>query len=195
MKQKASKDLIPDVARLIGEMPLCWIVPWSAPDQAMLMPVLLETDDMGDPAAIFGHLPKMSAACKTLADAPRASFLFLGANSLVTPAMAGVANWAPTWNFAAGHVVADVVLRPERTYESVERAVSQLVTDSDWSLDDLGPRLDTLLSAITGFDAAICEIKPAMKLGQDERPEVLASILESLGESPLSHWTRMISAR
>lgn len=184
-----------DLARLVAEAPLCWIVPGSAPAAAILMPVVLERDASGRPASLLGHLPLGAPAARALADDPAATFLFLGPNRYISPAMAGRDDWAPTWNFASAKLEAAVSIDPALTRAAIEALVAQLEGPRGWTPDLLGERYDRLLARIVGFRASIDAVHPRFKLGQDEAEPVYRSIVAALEGSPLGDWMDRAAGR
>lgn len=181
-------DVSPEsVDRLIREHPLSWIVPHGAPQHAMLMPVLVAAEVQGG-LGLLGHLPKSAKATAALQDNPDATFLILGPNRYISPAMAGQEDWAPTWNFVSLKLSGRVILDESVTRQSVEQLVQHMEGPEGWTMSSLGPRASNLLSRIIGFRANIDRINPRFKLGQDERPEVQGSTLEALQDDPLVDW-------
>lgn len=174
-----------DVTRLVGDAPLCWIVPHADPSTAILMPVVAEGGDEGATASLLGHLPRRAPAATVLRSDPRASFLFLGANGYISPAMVGRDDWGPTWNFASARLEGEVVLGEGLTRHAVAAISRHMEGPGGWSLEALGPRTDELLARVIGFRAMIAKIEPRFKLGQDESGSDFASIRGHLGESEL----------
>lgn len=184
-----------DLARLVAETPLAWIVPHAAPHSALLMPVLLERDGEGRPTSLLGHLPLGAPATNALASDARAGFLFLGPNRYIPPSMAGERDWAPTWNFVSARIEAAVGLAADLTREAVESLTNHLEGPDGWSPSELGPRYADLLARIVGFRASIAAISPRFKLGQDESTHVRQNIAEGLDGTPLGEWTGRSAAR
>lgn len=172
---------------MIGESPLCWIVPHAYPAAAILMPVVIETDD-GRPTALLGHLPRRAPATAALANDAKATFLFLGPNAYISPEAAGRRDWAPTWNFVSASVTATVGLDPALTSSSVEAIVGQMEGDDGWNPSGLGDRYDVLLSRITGFRAHIDRLAPRFKLGQDEVEGVRNRLIAETAGTALGAW-------
>lgn len=175
-----------DVARLIAQMPLCWIVPHGDPAAAILMPVVLEHGHR----SLLGHLPLRAPATEALRSDPRVSFLFLGANGYVSPAHAGIDDWAPTWNFVSAKLTGTVSLDPGLTREAVEAIVALMEGPDGWNTGAIQHRYDRLAAGIIGFRAAIEKVTPRFKLGQDERPEVRSRLAEALAGSAIAKWMK-----
>lgn len=171
---------------LIGQTPICWIVPHAAPDAAILMPVILEREVRT--VSLLGHLPRRARATDVLGLEPAASFLFLGPNAYVSPAMAGRRDWAPTWNFASAKLTGPVALDDALTRPSVEAVVAHMEGRAGWRIEELGPRADDLIAQIIGFRAVACDTSLRLKLGQDEKPDDFASIAKALEGTNLGEW-------
>jgi len=180
-----------DILSFAAQYPLGWIVPAADPSAALLMPLLIETDAAGNPASVFGHLPKRAAATDILRREGSAVFLFLGANAYIPPAWISKEGWAPTWNFlslkvrAAATQVNEALTRP-----AVERLVDHMEAraGSGWTVEQLGPRYEQLLGGIIGFRSPVLSLEPRFKLGQDETNEVHDEIRRALGDHPLAGW-------
>ena len=183
-----------EVAALIAEMPLCWIVPHAAPEAALLMPVVLERDGAGQVASLLGHLPLRAPATTALAREDAASFLFLGANAYVSPAAAGRTDWGPTWNFASARITGRIVLGEALTDPALDALVERVEGPDGWTSASLGPRYAELAGRIIGFRAAIDRVAPRFKLAQDETPAVRASILAAFAGTPVGRWMRRFAA-
>lgn len=54
-----------------------------------------------------------------------------------------------------------------------------------WAPEELGARYQALLPAVVAFEADVLEVKARFKLGQNERPDVLADILRATRGSAL----------
>ena len=182
-----------DVAALVAETPLCWIVPHAEPTAAILMPVVLERDHDGAARSLLGHLPRSAPATTALVRNGAASFLFLGANNYISPTDAGRSDWGPTWNFASARITGRVALDPDLTAPALVDLVDRLEGADGWTVAALGERYDRLAAQIIGFRAGIDAVAPRFKLAQDERPDVRASILTAFAGTPLGRWMRRLS--
>lgn len=184
-----------DLARLIGEHPLAWIVAPSAPAYATPMPLLLERDVDGAPVSLLGHLPRKHPLVAAFGAQPRGLFLFQGPHGYITPEWLSDKDWAPTWNFAVAAIEAEVAIDPALTDEALQRLVARMERDraEPWTTDALGPRYTALRERVTGFRATITGWRARFKLGQDERGEVFDAIVAGMGDSDLTRW--MLAAR
>lgn len=177
-----------DLARLLAQAPLCWIVPHANPGAAILMPVVAECDNAGTPQSILGHLPKRSPAASVLANAPQASFLFLGPHAYVSPGTVGRDDWGPTWNFASARMEGEVLLDTALTRSAIDAIVRLMEGANGWTVDRMGERADQLIPRIIGFRASITSAHPRFKLGQDESSADHAKIRGQAGDSELGRW-------
>lgn len=175
-----------DVAQLIAQMPLCWIVPHGDPAAAILMPVVLEPGHK----SILGHLPVRAPATDALRGNPQASFLFLGANGYVSPADAGIDDWAPTWNFVSAKLTGTIFLDAGLTREAVEAIVALMEGPGGWNITAIEHRYDALAAGIIGFRGTIEKVSPRFKLGQDERPEVRSRSVNALADQEIGKWMK-----
>lgn len=172
--------------RFLAEMPMCWIVPHAGVDGAILMPAVARRD--GQDLTLLGHLPRRAPATELLGNDGRASFLFLGANGYVSPAMAGRDDWAPTWNFVSARLTGEVTIDDTVTRETVEAAVALMEGSEGWRMDSVAHRADALLARIIGFRAVISEAVPRFKLGQDEEPGTRNAIRAAYAGTALGAW-------
>ena len=138
------------------------------------------------PGRLLGHLPKRHPATRALSDAPRAQLLLLGPHGVVTGAVAGRADWAPTWNFVSASLEVDIRLDDGLTEQALAATTAHL--DPAWDPAGLGPRHAALAARVIGFRAEVNAAHPRFKLGQDERPEVRARIAAHFAETPLGAW-------
>ncbi|PKP80193.1 MAG: FMN-binding negative transcriptional regulator [Alphaproteobacteria bacterium HGW-Alphaproteobacteria-18] len=179
-----------DILRFAAENPLAWIVPAADPDDAILMPLLMETGADGAPATLLGHLPRSGPLTVRLRENPRATCLFLGPHSYVSPRWISKPGWAPTWNFVSLKVTGTVTLDDTLTEHAVRTLATHMEAPagSDWSIDQVGARLPGLLRGIIGFRMQIEMLQPRFKTGQDESAASQAEIHAHLDGHPLQSW-------
>ncbi len=178
-----------DLEAFVDATALAWIVPHAAPASALLMPVVRDVE----PGRLLGHLPKRHPATLALARDGRAQLLLLGPNAVVTSAIAGIADWAPTWNFVSASMGVDVRIDDALTERALAATVAHL--DPDWAPSGLGARHAKLVAQVIGFVADIVTARPRFKLGQDERPDVRARIAEHFADTPLGAWMERDAAK
>jgi transcriptional regulator len=185
-----------DVADLIAEYPLAWVTArGGGAEAAALMPLLTELDGEGNIVRLIGHMGRNIPLRHALAVDPRALILFQGPQGYVSPNMAGLRDWAPTWNFIQVRIEAELIFQPERTTAAIEQLVEVMEADqpAPWRIEELGARAESLKSRIIAFTATPTQVRGYFKLGQDESVEVLRSILETT-EPALARWTRRLNA-
>ncbi|MGB3627041.1 MAG: FMN-binding negative transcriptional regulator [Henriciella sp.] len=185
-------DLHADVSRaqmldFAAAYPLAWIVPYADPSAALLMPVLIETNEAGAPQSLLGHLPRTHDATTCLAEDGRTAVLFLGPNAYIPPGWIRKKDWAPTWNFVSLKVTATAKTDTELTRHAVETLVDHMEGDR-WSVAEMGARYQGLLRGIIGFRAAIETLTPRFKTGRDETAESYADLRQGLAGHPLIDW-------
>lgn len=187
-----------DVRRLVGEQPLAWIVSGggAAGFNATLLP-LRPIEEAGQLVGFMGHFARSNAHLAALQQDPRALVLFLGVNGYVSPSWMEDRSQAPTWNYASGQFQVDMEFfeDPAELRAHLEDLVGAMEEGRDraWSIPEMGERYSMLASRIVGFRAHIRERRAKFKLGQDERPDVLADILKGLdanGGGDLAAWMR-----
>lgn len=184
-----------DLARLIADHPLAWIVARGDPACATPMPLLLERGADGEPLSLLGHLPKRHPLVAAFVSNPVGLFLFQGPHGYITPEWLPDKDWAPTWNFAVATIEAEVAIDPVLTDQALGRLVAHMERDraTPWGADALGDRYAQLRDRVTGFRASITGWRARFKLGQDESDTGFAAIVAGLGDSDLARW--MIAAR
>lgn len=186
-----------DVVDLIAAYPLASIAPreGSAGATAML-PLIAERDASGQIGRLIGHMSRANPLRAALEADPRARILFQGPQGYISPDMAGSRSWAPTWTYAQVRIDAELSFEPETIDAALEVLVRHMEAGraTPWSIPELGPRAEGMKTRIIAFSARPVKVSAAFKLGQDETPETLSHILESLGDSDLARWMRRFNA-
>ncbi|HEU4598371.1 MAG TPA: FMN-binding negative transcriptional regulator [Solirubrobacterales bacterium] len=186
-----------DVADLIASYPLASIAPRSAPAEVTaLLPLIAERDAEGHVNRLIGHMSRTNPLRAVLEADSSARILFQGPQGYISPAVAGLRDWAPTWNFAQVRIDAEVVFEPAGLDAALDVLVSHMEAgrDTPWAIDGLGPRAERLKTRIIAFSARPTRISAVFKLGQDETPETLSHILRGLGDCDLARWMRRFNA-
>ncbi|WP_011582468.1 FMN-binding negative transcriptional regulator [Chelativorans oligotrophicus] len=186
-----------DISDVIDAYPMASIVPHADPLSTIEMPVVLDRDDEGKPVSLTGHLPRRAPIIGLLATNPRCTFLFRGPDSYISPLAAGRSDWAPTWNFIAVRIAANIGPDDTLTDEALDRIVAHMERgrSAPWNRESLGARYETLRRGVIGFRAPVATIVARFKLGQDEQQATFDHILESLGDTALTSWMKRMSGK
>lgn len=182
-----------DVQALIAEYPLAWVAPRNGPASvACLLPLLGEYGEDGALLALVGHAPRRFALVEAASRDPGVTILFTGPQGYVSPEHAGRRDWGPTWNFAQVAVEGDLTLLPDTTADAIDRLVDTMEEGrpAPWRAEELGDRYPGMLARVIGFRIAVTSLTGRFKLGQDERPAVLQSILDRHPDAALVAWMR-----
>ena len=176
-----------DVARLVLENPLAWIVSANAAAwRATPLPLRPEAPESGDPIAAFiGHFARSNPHVELLRQHPRAVVLFMGINGYVSPSWMHDRTQAPTWNYASVQYLVEIEFT--ESDPARDAALGDLTAAMEagrpraWQPAEMGARYETLARRIAPFRATVLERRARFKLGQDEREDVYPDILEGLG--------------
>lgn len=182
-----------DIVDLVSAYPLAWVVSGTPDFAATLLPMLLETDNVGRPVSLLGHFAKSNPQVEKIRAERRTFFLFTGPHGYISPELVTTTrNWGPTWNYAQARIVADVEFDEGLNDEALEKLVAKMEQDrrEPWTRSELGPRYEGMRRAIIAFRAPIVSIEAKFKLGQDERNEVFSYIVTGLGPGDLAEWMR-----
>lgn len=174
-----------DIARLIAEYPLAWVI--SGDFHASPLPLIAETDDSGNVAALFGHCALRNALVADFRANPRGLILFNGPADYVPTSLLSKPDWAPTWNFAVLRFTVEVEFVAGETRDAIEQLVAKM-EDGAWSTASLGPRYDKMLDQIIAFRAHVRSAEHSFKLGQDESAQGFAEIVAGHRDRTLAKW-------
>lgn len=181
-----------DAATLIGDYPLAWVQPAGGDlMRSAMVPLLAERAADGAIVALEGHIPRASPLYAALSDDPRAVILFQGPQAYISPTWVRDRAWAPTWNFAQLRIAADIAFEPAGGDASLAKLVDAMEEgrDNRWHIAEMGDRYRSLEQRIIAFRATVRQLAGRFKLGQDERPEILADILAH-ADPALARWMR-----
>ncbi len=170
---------------LIEQYPLAWLVPEHEPAAALLMPMIRKSPNE---RVLECHVPRqLPLADDLIAGNFRLTALFTGPHAYISPRVAEVDTWGPTWNFASVKVSGSARMVSDRTEEILMRVSAHMEGEDelDWIRRRMGARFDELAKRVIGFELAVKTIVPRFKLGQDETPEVRERIIRSLADHPL----------
>jgi len=187
-----------DLADLVHGQPLAWVVSGTG-DQlhTSVLPVQLVCDEAGQPQQLLGHFSRGNPQWQALAASPRASVLLLGPQHYVSPSWFRDRTRAPTWNYAFARFDVEVAICD--TPEDADALLRGLALDMEsarpapWQPDEMGARYGQLSRGVVGFRARVLRVQSRFKLGQDERDDVFADILQGLdigGQAELAGWMR-----
>lgn len=174
-----------DVARLIAEYPLAWMI--SRNFHASPLPLIAETNSGGQIVSLFGHCARRNPLVKDFRADPRGLILINGPEGYVSPALLSQPDWAPTWNYAVLRFTVDVAFVEGETRDSIETLVEKMEGDR-WSTERVGPRYEAMLEQIIAFRATIVAAEHSFKLGQDESAASFAEIVAGHPDRSLAAW-------
>jgi transcriptional regulator len=174
-----------DIARLVAEYPLAWLV--SRNFHASPLPLIGETNDAGEIVALFGHCALRNPLVTAFRADPSGLVLFNGPAGYVSPGLISKPDWAPTWNYAVLRFTVEVEFVEAETRDAIERLVATMEGET-WSTDRLGARYEQLLSHIVAFRAHVRSTEHVFKLGQDEGAQGFAEIVAGHPDRVLAEW-------
>lgn len=182
-----------DVRKLVEDYPLAWVCGGGVADmEASLLPLIGRFDEQGALVELIGHLMRSNPLHAALAADPRATILFQGPDSYISPEHAGLRDWGPTWNYAQIKIRADVTFDDDLTEPSLDLLIAAMENGrlQPWSKEELGERYRAMLGRIIGFRATVTDLSGKFKLGQDEGKEALAAIVGTLPDKAMVAWMR-----
>lgn len=180
-----------DVRALIEAYPLAWVCAGGGDGiEASLLPLVGRYDEDGKLIELIGHLMRTNPLHALLKRRPQATILFKGPDAYVSPEHAGKRDWAPTWNFAQARIGVEIGFGEGFTGTSLDILIDAMEAGraEPWTKDELGSRYHKMVEQIVGFRARVTSVSSRFKLGQDEQPEVLRTILESLPDAATTQW-------
>ena len=174
-----------DIARLIADYPLAWLI--SGRFNASPLPLIAECDASGAVAALFGHCALRNALVGDFRADPRGLILFNGPAAYIPTSLLSKPDWAPTWNYAVLRFTVEVEFVGDETREAIERLVAKM-EGGVWSTASLGARYEKMLDQIIAFRAHVRTVEHSFKLGQDESPQGFAEIVSGHPDPTLAAW-------
>jgi transcriptional regulator len=185
-----------DLARLVADYPLAWLVNSGAHGFfATPLPLVAELD--GQRACRRADRPLFAPqrASRRLAGRSRAQVLFMGPQGYVSPALVSRPQWAPTWNFAVAVFAVTVAFDDPGTMPAVRRLTDHVeAQEQPWRIEQAGDRLPHLMARIIGFRATVTASDARFKLGQEENLPELLEILSGHADPALVGWMRRLNA-
>lgn len=185
-----------DVRRLVEAYPLAWVCGGGAEDmEASLLPLVGRFDAQGRLVELIGHLMRSNPLYAALSADRRATILFKGPDSYISPQHAGIRNWGPTWNYAQIKMRAEILFDDNLTERSLDLLIDAMEAGrpQPWSKEELGERYHVMLGRIIGFRAIVTSMTGKFKLGQDEDQKTLGSILRTLPNEATVAWMRLFN--
>ncbi len=182
-----------DVRALIEGYPLAWVCGGGAGAvEASVLPLIGVYDGEGRLIELIGHLMRSNPLHAALTADPRATILFSGPDAYVSPEHAGRRDWAPTWNYAQVKIGAEIAFDEALTETSLKVLIDAMEAGraKPWSVEELGPRYQGMLTRIIGFRARVTALSGKFKLGQDEDDATLHAILGALPDAQSVAWMK-----
>lgn len=175
-------------AALIARYPLAWVI--SRNFNASVLPLLAERNANGAITTLLGHCGRRNPLVVDFRSDASGLILFTGPQAFIGTGLVSNRDWAPTWNFAVLRFAVDIEFVPDETEALVERLLDHMEGPKPgrWQTTELGARKGDLLAWIIGLRAHVRELRPHFKLGQDERRETFAEIVERVGDPALAAW-------
>jgi transcriptional regulator len=155
------------------------------------LPLLLDAGD-GPHGSLLGHLARANPHWKSLAETPRATAIFNGADAYISP------NWyptkqahhrhVPTWNYEAVHAVCRVEVFDDavRLRDVVARLTERFEAGraDPWTIDQApADYIEAMLKAIVGVKLPIEELQGKRKLSQNREPVDRQGVRDALAAS------------
>jgi predicted FMN-binding regulatory protein PaiB len=187
-----------DVAALIRDYPLAWLV--SGGDGNLLgtqVPLVADLDPDGNVTALIGHFARRNPHLDELQRDGRAMAMFSGPHGYISPSWFRDRTQAPTWNVTTIKVRLNITV--DGTTQFVDDALARLVAHMErgrpvaWAVSDMGARYEQLRRGVVGFHGEVLGIDVKLKLGQNERDDVLADQIAGLaanGYVDLANWVK-----
>ncbi len=182
-----------DVRALVEGYPLAWVCGGEAGAlEASLLPLIGVYDVEGRLIELIGHMVRSNPLRRALIQDRCATILFSGPGAYISPEYAGRRDWAPTWNYAQVKIAAEIELDAALTEYSLEVLIDEMEAGRarPWSVEELGPRYQAMLTLIIGFRARVTGLSGKFKLAQDESPDTLHAILGALPDDAARVWMR-----
>jgi transcriptional regulator len=178
-----------DIVQLARDHPLAMLVSQGETGFAATpLPLLLETDEAGEPIALIGHFARSNPHVASLEADARAVAIFQGPHGYVSPRIVSKPGWAPTWNYAVIRFQVEVAFQPERNDAAI-RALVEAMEGGDpaaWTVDAVGARYERLVQHVIAFRARITGTHATFKLGQDEDAASFDEIVAGIGHPALA---------
>ncbi len=185
-----------NVEDLIDAWPLAFMVSdGPAGFMATPLPMLADTNGQGEIIRLVGHMARSNPQMSELEKNPQAYFLFQGPQGYISPTYVNDRGWVPTWNYGVVRIKADICFQPDNIDYALSRLVNRMERgrENAWSVEEVGDRYAQLTKAIIAFTATVTDVDATFKLGQDEKPGILAQIISATENSDLASWMRLFN--
>jgi len=174
-----------DVLTLVREHSFAWVVSAGPGFRATPLPLRPRLDASGKLAGFIGHFARSNPQVEDIRQTGRALMLFLGPHGYISASWMQDRTQAPTWNYMAAQFECSMTMIDDA--EGIADCLDVLIGSMEegrpnaWSMSEMGERAARLARGVVGFHADIIASRPVFKLGQDERDDVFADIIEGLG--------------
>lgn len=139
------------------------------------------------------HMARANKHWRKLEDVQQVLCVFQGPHSYITPAWYKDRVTVPTWNYASVHVYGTPLLIHDS--KELRSLVTELtehhesMVDTDWSLEEGEPTMETDLKAIVGIQINITDLQGTFKFNQNRSKEDQQGVIDHLekgGEKEVS---------
>ena len=174
-----------DVLTLVKEHSFAWVVSAAPGFRATPLPLRPRLDPSGALTGFIGHFSRSNPQVEDIRQTGRALMLFLGPHGYISASWMRDRTQAPTWNYMAAQFECSMTMIDDA--EGIADCLKVLIGSMEegrpnaWSMGEMGERAARLARGVVGFHADIIASRPVFKLGQDERDDVFADIIEGLG--------------
>jgi transcriptional regulator len=174
------------IDRLVAAHPFAQLISIDG-ERPVCTPLPLVLERTPDDAWLIGHFARANPQVELLRQRPRALAVFMGAHGYVSPSWMHDRTQAPTWNYETVHFDIEVAFDDGESapHAALERLVAHMERGRPhaWASRDMGPRYAQLAKAVIAFRARIVATQAKFKLGQNERADVYADILDGLART------------
>lgn len=174
-----------DVLTLVQEHSFAWVVSAAPGFRATPLPLRPRLDASGELVGFIGHFARSNPQVEDIRQTGRALMLFLGPHGYISASWMQDRSQAPTWNYVAAQFDCSMTMIDDA--DGIADCLDVLIDSMEegrpnaWSMREMGERAARLARGVVGFHADIIASRPVFKLGQDERDDVFADIIEGLG--------------
>lgn len=174
-----------DVLTLVQEHNFAWVVSAALGFRATPLPLRPRLDASGQLVGFIGHFARSNPQVEDIRQTGRALMLFLGPHGYISASWMQDRSQAPTWNYMAAQFDCSMMMIDDA--DGIANCLDVLIDSMEegrpnaWSMREMGERAARLARGVVGFHADIIASRPVFKLGQDERDDVFADIIEGLG--------------